>query len=201
MIQLFFQEIDSIPDYVDFNYSNCIDFEKVQDLLDDGFTIKEIAVFMEANENSVGHLVFDNKVKLPEGYKDKVHNVRPIVRLSIDGAVIKRYKSLAEIREDGLADGTIRRVLNGKQNLSYGSFWVYEDDYIAGNYTIPHIDHDKFSSSVAKYDLDDNLVATYKTIYDAESDSRSSRNEIYRVASGNRKSSRQEKWKFIQMIA
>lgn len=44
--------------------------------------------------------------------------------------------------------------------------------------------------------MNDVYKKSYCTIYDAENDSKSSRSEIYRVAIGNRKSSRNEKWKF-----
>ena len=44
--------------------------------------------------------------------------------------------------------------------------------------------------------MNDNYIKTYKTIYEAEADSLSNKSEIYRVASGNRKSSQNEKWKF-----
>ena len=41
-------------------------------------------------------------------------------------------------------------------------------------------------------------VEIYKTIYEAENDSISNKSEIYRVASSDRKSSRNEKWKFTK---
>lgn len=47
--------------------------------------------------------------------------------------------------------------------------------------------------------MENNYVCSYRTIYEAENDSTSNRNEIYRVAMGERKSSRNEKWKFNQV--
>lgn len=196
MIQLFFPDIGDIPDYVDFNFSNCIDFNKVQNLLNKGLTIKEISKILNLNENSIRYLSVIGKIKLPENYKEKVFNMRPIVRLSKTGEFIKKYNSLYALKKDGFADGTIRRVLNGTQNFSYDSFWLYEDDYVNGNYTLPKIKNDKFLTSVEKYDMGDNYVCSYNTIYEAENDSISSKSEIYRVACGKRKSSRNEKWKF-----
>lgn len=197
MIQLFFPEIDRIPEYVDFNYSNCIDFEKVQRLLNDGLTIKEIATNLNLNENSVRYLSTIHKIELPEDYKSKVFNIHPIVRLSKEGKFIKKYESINSLDRDGFVNGTVRRVLKGKQDFSYDSFWLYEEDYLSGNYIIPKVKTDKFLVPVKKYDMDNNYICTYKTLYEAEDDSISSRNEIYRVAKGERKSSRNEKWKFI----
>lgn len=198
MIQLFFPNIKKIPSYVDFNFSNCIDFNKVQDLLDDGYTIKEIADILNINEYSIRSLSRVGKIKIPKDYKTKVFNIKAIIRLSKTGEFIKKYNSLFSLKEDGLASGTIRRVLAGKQDFSYDSFWVYEDKYLSDDYVLPKIKEDKFLVSVEKYDMDNNYICSYDTIYDAENNSISSKTEIYRVAKGDRKSSRNEKWKFVQ---
>ena len=50
---------------------------------------------------------------------------------------------------------------------------------------------------VAKYDINNNFIHRYDSIYEAEKDSVSTRGEILRVANGDRKSSHKEKWKFI----
>ena len=197
MIQLFFPNIEKIPNYVDFNFSNCIDFDEVQKLLDNGYTIKEIASILNLNEHSVRWLSTSGKVQLSEDYKMKVWNIKAIIRLSKNGEFLKRYESLYSLKDDGFASGTIRRVLAGKQDFSYDSFWVYEDKYLSGDYVLPKIKEDIFMIPVAKYDMNDNYVCSYNTIYDAEKDSVSSRKEIRRVAKGDRKSSRNEKWKFL----
>lgn len=197
MIQIFFPEIDKTPDYVDYNFSNCIDFNKVQELLDKGHTIKEISSILNLNEHSVRHLSTIGKVKLPEDYKAKMFNIKAFVRLSKNGEFIKRYETLASLKEDNLAVGTIIRVLKNKQDFAYDSFWVYEDKYLSGDYVIPNIKEDIFMVPVAKYDMDNNYICSYENIYNAENDSASSRNEIRRVAKGDRKSSRNEKWIFL----
>lgn len=197
MIQLFFPNIKEIPNYIDYNFSNCIDFNKVQELLNEGYTIKEIASVLSLNENSVRHLSTIGKVVLPENYKIKMFNIKAIIRLSKTGEFIKRYESLFALKDDGFASGTIRRVLVGKQDFSYDSFWVYEDKYLSGDYVLPEIKEDKFLTPVMKFDINDNYICTYDTIYEAEENSVSSKSEIYRVAKGDRKSSRNEKWKFL----
>lgn len=197
MIQLFFPYIEKMPDYVDFNFSNCIDFNEVQNLLNKGYTIKEVSSILDLNEHSVRHLSTIGKVKLPEDYKAKMFNIKAFVRLSKNGEFIKRYETLASLKEDNLAVGTIIRVLKNKQDFAYDSFWVYEDKYLSGDYVIPNVKEDIFMVPVAKYDMGNNYICSYENIYDAENDSLSSRNEIRRVAKGDRKSSRNEKWKFL----
>ena len=50
----------------------------------------------------------------------------------------------------------------------------------------------------SRFDENNNYIKIYKTIYEAENDSISNKSEIYRVASDDRKSSRNEKWKFTK---
>lgn len=199
MIQLFFPFIKEIPSYINYNFSNCIDFNLVQDLLNDGYSIKEIHEKTGIKRGTIHGLITAKKVKLPEDYKYRVLNIRPIVRLTKDNKFIKRYESLSSVNNDGFASGTVRRVLIGEQDFSYDSFWVYEDSYLLGEYTIPKEKEDHYNCPVAKYNINDEFICSYASIYEAEKDSISNRTEIYRVAKGDRKSSRNEKWKFINV--
>ena len=65
-----------------------------------------------------------------------------------------------------------------------------------GNYVLPEEDFDHFLLPIDKYDMDDNYICSYDSIYEAENNSACSRNDIYRVARGKCKSSHKEKWKF-----
>lgn len=197
MIQLFFPELNDIPSYVDYSFANCVDFNVVQEYLNNGYLLKEISNIMNVNYNTLASLITSKKCFLPNDYKKRSHNIKSIIRLSINGDFLKKYDTLTSIEEDGFATGTIRRVLKNEQDFAYDSYWVYEDDYITQNYTIPELPFDKFTLPVAKYDEDDHFICNYETIYEAEKYSASSRNEIYRVAKGDRKTSRHERWKFI----
>ena len=128
---------------------------------------------------------------------EKVKNIKPIIRLSTNNEFIDRYPTLSSITNDNFATGTVERVLYKKQSYAYNSFWLYESDYLSGNYSIPKVKDDKYLQSVAKYDMNNNFIHSYDSIYEAEKDSVSTRGEILRVANGNRKSSHKEKWKFI----
>lgn len=196
MIQLFFKDIKEVPNYIDYHFGDCIDFRKIQELLNDGKSISEISSITGVKHGTINALCLQNKIVLPKDYKKNILNHRPIVRLSKDNVFIKRYKNLSSVKNDGLSPNTIRNVLVGKRKFSYGSFWVYEDDYENGQYVIPEEDFDHFSLPVDKFDMNDNYICSYNTIYDAEKDSVSNRHEIYRVAKGEVKSSRKEKWKF-----
>lgn len=196
MIQLFFNDIQEIPKYIDYHFGDCIDYRNVQELLDDGKSITEISKITGIKHGTINALCLQGKVILPEDYKKNILNQKPIVRLTKDDILIKRYKNLSSVKLDGLSPSTIRNVLIGKRKFSYDSFWVYEDDYNRGEYIIPSGDVDHFLFPVDKFDMNDNYICSYKTIYDAEKDSVSNRHDIYRVAKGKAKSTKSEKWKF-----
>lgn len=196
MVQIFFPNIKELPLYINYNFSNCIDYTKIQPLLDEGYTITEISSMLNIKKGTIRGFVTNKKIFLPKDYIKKIRNIRAVIQLSKNGEYIKRFDSLSDMDKQGFKIGTVSRVLNKKQNFAYECYWVFEEDYISGNYKIPEEEIDKFIVSVDKYDMNDNYIKTYKTIYEAELESVSNKSEIYRVASGNRKSSRNEKWKF-----
>ena len=85
--------------------------------------------------------------------------------------------------------------MNVYKNPMYFSHWSVS---VLEIFKIPIEDPDKYIVGVDKYDMNGNYIKTYKSIYEAENDSVSNKSEIYRVASGDRKSSRNEKWKFTK---
>lgn len=197
MIQIFFKEISEIPSYVDYSFSKHINYVKVQPMLDIGYSIKEIEKELNYNNHYVHTLLQAKKVSLPNNYKEKILNIRPIVQVSKKDELIERFESKCEADRMGFAYGTISRVLAKKQKFAYNTCWFYEDEYLIGNYEIPSDDFDHFTLAVSKFDMNDNFIKSYESIYAAEKDSKSNRHEIFRVANGIHKSSRKEKWKFI----
>jgi hypothetical protein len=198
MIQIFFPDIQEIPEYIDYNFSNCIDFTKIQKLLNEGYVISEISEKLNIKKWTIQSFINNKKVFLPEGYKEKVFNIKSVIQLTKSGEYINKFNSLSDMDKHGYKMGTVNRVLKGIQKFAYNCYWVFEKDYLSGNFKIPTEDFDKYTVGVDKYDMNDNYIKTYSTIYEAENDSASNKSEIYRVASGNRKSSRNEKWKFTK---
>lgn len=72
MIQLFFPKITKIPEYIDYNFSNCINHVDVQKMLDDGYTIREICSKTKYSKGSIHNAIKAKRIILPEGYKNKV---------------------------------------------------------------------------------------------------------------------------------
>ena len=137
MCRIFFQYLDEIPDYIDYNFSNCIDFNLVQNYLDNGYSIKEISYMMNQKIGTIQALVRRKVVTLPKNYYKDILKRRPIVRLTKHGEYMSRFVTASEANRRGFKSGTVNRVLKGKQKYAYDSLWVYEDDYLSGNYIIP----------------------------------------------------------------
>lgn len=196
LIQLFFKDINDIPSYIDYSFSKHKNYKNVQPLLNAGYSIQNIEKILNYKPHYVHTLLQAKKVKLPHDYRAKNMNIKPIVRLSKDGEFISRFESKCDADRNGFAYGTISRVLSKKQKFAYDTCWFFENDYLSGNYQIPHEKFDHFTLPVKKFDMDGNYIKSYKSIYDAEKDSVSNRHEIYRVVNGKCKSSKKEKWEF-----
>ena len=52
-----------------------------------------------------------------------------IVQLDKNYNYINTFNSYSDLDKHGYANGTIRRVLNGKQKYSYDCIWMYESEY------------------------------------------------------------------------
>ena len=129
MIQLFFPNIQKVPDYVDVTYNSLPNYKLLQDLLNRGYSTKEVAKLSDVSVGSVRQAVYKESLYLPDNYKENVLNQRKIVQLDTNGKVINIYNNVYEADQNGYKAGTIRRVLNGTQKLSYGFIWKYESDY------------------------------------------------------------------------
>lgn len=69
MCQLFF-DIDSIPNWVDYNYSNKLNLRKIQNLLNDGFIVPEISKLLNINKHRIYDAIYNKKLFYPSNYKN-----------------------------------------------------------------------------------------------------------------------------------
>lgn len=200
MIRLFFPNINKIPDYVDFNFANVINRSEIQRCLDLGYSIKNISQMTNINDGTIRSGVTKGKLTLPDDYKLKVLNWKPIVQLNDLGEYVKTYQTVADADRAGYKRGTVQRVLRGDQKMAYKSYWIYESDYISGNYSLNDL-LNRFIAPVDKYDINGNFVKSYPNIYRAEADSNSNKSEILRIINDpTRTISRGEIWKKQQLV-
>lgn len=195
MIQIFFKEITSIPDYVNFDFSANMDFNLVQKYLDEGYSIKEISNITGYGIDGIYSLSRTKKIKLPDNYFEKFLNKKPIVMLSKNGDFIKKFDSKCDADRNGYKYGTISRVLFGKQKYAYDCLWVFEKDYMNGNFMIPKIEKDKYDIAIDSYNIEDKFLKHYNNIHEASDDLSIYKYEIFNVVTGKYKSIKKYKFK------
>lgn len=138
MIQIFFPTISEIPDWVDEDFNNQLDDKKVQELFDQGKTAMEIVDIMKVKYGAIRGAIDSKRVVLPNGYREKVWNIKPIVQLTLDGEFVSEYKSMREVEEKlGISEGTLWGALNkNRGNICNNFIWLFKEDYDAENYEI-----------------------------------------------------------------
>ena len=94
MIQIFFPNIDSIPDYIDFNYSNKINDIQIQRLLNEGNTIIETAKIVNCKPHQIYDAIYYGRITYADGYIPSNHT--PVVKLDLNGQYLNRYNSISE---------------------------------------------------------------------------------------------------------
>lgn len=187
MIQIFFPNIDRIPDYIDFDYSNKIDDVKIQRLLNEGKTIIETAKIVNCKPHQIYDAMQYGRITYADGYISS--SCSPVVQLDLNGKYLNRYNSIAEAgRDNGIKNGNITSCIRNKKYFSSGYYWLYESDYLSGNYEINGCRISKFLIPILKYDKNGNFIKKYNTIVDASKETKSSCTDILRVVNGERKS-------------
>lgn len=68
MCQLFF-DIKSIPDWINYNYSNKLNLKEIQNLLDKGFVVLEITRQLNVNKHRIYDAIYSKKLFYPKNYK------------------------------------------------------------------------------------------------------------------------------------
>lgn len=69
MCQLFF-DIQEIPNWIDYNFSNKLNVKEVQELLDKGFTVLNIAEIMGINAHRIYDALHTKKLFYPKNYRN-----------------------------------------------------------------------------------------------------------------------------------
>lgn len=129
MVQLFFPYIKEIPSYINVKYNSCPNYKELQKILDSGVSTNDLSMITGVDVNSIRQYIYKGILKLPDDYKENILNHKKIVQLDKNGNLINTFDTISEADRNGYKSGTIRRVLNGKQEYSYGCIWMYKSDY------------------------------------------------------------------------
>lgn len=128
MIQLFFPNIEKIPDYIDFKYANKTDYTEVQDLLSQGFSIPYVSEKTNISRHKIYDAIYAGKVIVSSNRKNACF--QPVVQLSRDYSYINEFESIAEAgRKTGLKYANIVSALNYGRHYSQGFLWYRKEDY------------------------------------------------------------------------
>lgn len=131
LVQLFFSEITIIPEYFIPSFSKTIDVLFLQKELDNGKSLKQISRETGIKHGTLQNAVKDHRLTLPDDYKKKHLNWRPIVMVDDNNIIIKEFSTMAQANKEGYKSGTVIRVLKKKQNKSYGYKWFYKDEFVS----------------------------------------------------------------------
>ena len=188
MIQIFFPTIDKIPDYVRINPKKKLDYDKAQELLNENWTVREIANELECEKSVIYSAIHSNRISFIKGHKNS--NYVSVVKLDINYNYIDTYQTIAEAaRSVNCKDSNIKKCMKSSSvPYSNGYIWIREDDYLSGNYEKKDVRWKKFLQPVDQYDKNDNFIRHYDSIIEAGKDNNVGNTKIYEVVIGKRKS-------------
>ena len=131
--KLFFPDLKEMPKWIKMDYSKKLNLVIIQDMLNEGMKVTEIAEKLNINAHRIYDAIHGNKLYYPQNYSK--NNKRSIVMLSIDMGYIKEYPSFAEAeRDNGMAKGLIASCVYTKSYYSSGYYWIPKDIYVSQNF-------------------------------------------------------------------
>lgn len=183
MIQLFFPTVKSVPDYIDFGYSNKFDDVLAQKLLNETLSVIKVAEIMKCSTHLIYDAIQNNRISYPDNYINSAYS--PIVQLDLNGKFVACYSTTNDaIKKTGVK--YIASCLHRGRNFSGGYYWVYKKDYDSGNYTLSEFRSKKFLVPINQYDTDGNFIRKFDTIIEASKAMNCNNGDIYRVAIGEK---------------
>ena len=192
MIQLFFPKYNCIPNYINFEYSNKVNYIKAQKLLDSGLKVSDVAKQIGCSKHQIYDAIQHGNVCYPENYTRA--DFTPVVQLDTNFNYLNEFET---IKDAILSTGckNISAALSSKSHFSGGFFWIKKDSYYNNTYSIQNSRFSKFLIPVDQYDINNNFIAHYNTILDASINYNCTNYEILRVMNGGRKSVAGYIWK------
>lgn len=165
LIQLFFPSISEIPKYINIKFSESLDCPLIQNYLDKGWSIKNIAQQLGVRHSAILSAICDKRVTLPQNYKEDVLNWIPVVQLDFDGNLLREFCSIGEANRQGFTLAAIQRVLYSGQPQYKNSYWIKKRDYEQGNYFIPDYNH-----QIDRVTKDGEIIKSYKNIDEVQNE-------------------------------
>lgn len=130
-----FFDIEQLPNYINYNYSNKINIFETQKYLNKGMKIPDIAKEMNINVHRIYDAIYDNKLIIPKNHvrADK----RPLVQLNEKGEYVNEYSTIVDAaKNNGINNGTLVSALNNNRQYVKGFYWIDKSDYYSKNYSL-----------------------------------------------------------------
>lgn len=126
MCNLFFN-IDKIPDYIKYDYSNKINIKKIQIMLNNGNKVSEIAKELNVSPHRIYDALGAKKLYYPKNYS-KGHR-KPIIQYDKNWNYIAEFSSVADAgRANDIKAGSIVSALYRGASYCNGFNWEYKDN-------------------------------------------------------------------------
>lgn len=136
IVNFYFPMYNEIPKFVldKISYFNksYVDYNTIQDLLNNKITVKEISKITNISENIIHH-------KMSKGLLKKKRDTNRIVQLDLYGNYINSFKTMWEIRKK--ENIRCKYALDNKTYYAKEYFWIYEKDYETNNYNLENNKH------------------------------------------------------------
>lgn len=179
--QIFF-DIDELPEYINYEYSNKLNIRTIQKLLDDGFSVPKIESKLGVNRHRIYDALYSGKLSYPKNYQNSCYT--SIIQLDENGNFVREFETIAEACNFyGIKKGRIDSALSRPSHYSQGSYWFRKDEFDPAKFQPGH-KRSKFMIPVDKFDRDGNYIRTYNTIIEASKDCGVSNTQIYKVLLG-----------------
>ena len=126
MCQLFFN-IDKLPDYINYEYSNKLNIKKAQELLNSNISPKEIAKILNTNIHVIYDAIGADKLHYSDTYIRKDYT--PIVEVDENNNVVCFYQTIKDAAETyNLKPGSLTSALRRGRHFFGGHIWYYADE-------------------------------------------------------------------------
>ena len=128
MCQLFFN-IDKLPDYINYNFSNKLNIKEVQNLLDKNMSPREISNILSVSVHRIYDAIYSKKVHYSKSY---IHRIGiPIVELDENNLIINSFDTIQDAANKYNMNGDcLRRNLRNKKHILNGHIFYYRKDII-----------------------------------------------------------------------
>lgn len=181
IINMFFNYINEIPDYVDFDkkFIRVVQLDMNKNFIKEYESMESAEYLTGCSEGRIGSTLRAGR-NYCNGYywvyKDEYDSghynisetiLKPIIQLDNDGKFISEYVSISEAaKRTGLSEDNIRACKKMGRSYSCGYHWIYKDDYESGQYELYKGNPKNTPVPIVCFDIEWNFIGRYSSIKD-----------------------------------